>query len=180
MCAHSSTVTFAARRPRRAMVHRHSVKPEGRATRRTGRNTCHAGMRTLVCTLTGIPGKAVHIVLPVLAGIMHGANSESRGGGSGPEWARLRLPEPNLQNFLDKQELSALDKPIVFEQHEKFGSYLCFSGVVQLLGGMFIPALTQPIQTLCGSSLAKSHSLEASFARTEPGSQPPGRQPVRL
>lgn len=93
---------------------------------------------------------------------MYGAQGRR---GSGPEWGKLR-PEPDLQNFLDKQELSALDKPILFEQHESFGSYLCFNGLVQMLAGCIVcPVIMQPIQTLCGSSLASSFGLEASFTR---------------
>jgi hypothetical protein len=72
------------------------------------------------------------------------------------------LGSPRLQQFLDSEDVSLLDKPLLFQRHAGFGKYL---GCVGACMGVFSYGLSTvlcPIGTFCNHTLADQHTLQVS------------------
>jgi hypothetical protein len=68
-----------------------------------------------------------------------------------------------IQRFLDREDLSELENPLVFDKTKSFNSYLCCVGALNALASLGVTAIFCPVAVWCPGRMYKHFGLKVSF-----------------
>ena len=67
-----------------------------------------------------------------------------------------------VSQFIEREDLTLLEKPLTFNKNEEFAGYLCCLGAITGISRFGFSAVCVPIGTCCPGSMVKHFSLQAS------------------